>query len=74
MKFVMRTFASISMLFGGALLAWVLYDATEVMKFLGLQVRMDEAGVALLGLCTGVFLIAAGLYARRRMREVPAAS
>ena len=61
------------LLFGTAILAWVSYDATDVMNALGLKDRLDEAAVALIALGLGIALISFGAYVWHQWRRQPTA-
>lgn len=67
----MKRFSQLSsfvvLLAGVALLAWVSYDATNVMRSVGLEARMDEATVAAFTLSLGTFMVASGIYIWRRL-------
>ena len=56
-------------LMGGALLAWLLYDATSVQAALGLDGLASEGAVALVGPLVGVAALCAGLVCWRRGRR-----
>jgi len=67
MKMLARISGSASLLAGVVLLAWVSYDATNIVQSLGLQDRTDEATVALTTLLVGAILVASGIYIWRRI-------
>jgi transcriptional regulator with XRE-family HTH domain len=67
MKLFAQLSGSAALFAGVALLAWVSYDATNVMQTLGLQARMDEAAVASIALLVGFFLVTSGIYIWRRI-------
>jgi len=67
MKIFARLSGSAALLGGVALLAWVSYDATNVMQTLGVQTRMDEAAVASIALLLGSVLVASGIFIWRRI-------
>ena len=68
MRIVSALFGFVSLVFGVFLLVSVLYDATELARFLGLDPAGNEAIVAVVGLVLAALAIGAGAY---RLRTSP---
>ncbi len=69
-----RVGAIASLALGVALHAWVVYDAGDIHKALGLGVGMDEATVALVSSALSYILMGVGAYSLYRAQRAAARS
>jgi hypothetical protein len=67
MKVLARIVTFIAMLTGLALLAWILYDASQVWRTLQAQPPVDEAALAVAGRGVASFLMGSALLGWRRL-------
>lgn len=67
MKVLARIVTLIAMLTGLALLAWILYDASQVWRTLGSRPPVDETTVAVVGLGLALLLVGFAKAGWRRL-------
>jgi hypothetical protein len=66
--------AAVLVVSGIALIAWLSYDAAILQESLRLGTVMDEAGVALLALASGLCSMASGIFLWRRTHGASSAN